>query len=143
MNLVPLDIVTPEGRVYQGPIYMLTARTGGGEIGILPGHSPLVATVLPCVVKVQTADETFYFAVSGGFLEVLPDRVSLLADTAEQGAEVDRERARAALQRAEERLAQNPADADAERLEKAVERARIRLQAAELQQQGQSSAVRR
>jgi F-type H+-transporting ATPase subunit epsilon len=89
MNLVPLDIVTPDRKVFEGPVHLVVAKTGGGEIGIMPGHSPIMGTVKPCVVKVKTQDNTLYFAVAGGFLEVTPVKITLLADAAELGSEID------------------------------------------------------
>ncbi len=133
MNLVPLDLVTPDRTVYEGPMHLLVARIGDGEIGIMPGHSPLVSPVKPGVVKVTNEEGSMYFAVSGGFIDVLTDHVTVLADTAERGDEVDIERAKSALEKAERRLSESQLESsEREELQRAATRAKNRLQAAQL-----------
>lgn len=130
MNLVPLEIVTPDRMVYEGQMHMLIAKTESGDIGILPGHSPLMGTLKPSVVKVINEEGTFYLAVAGGFLEVQPSRVTLLADAAELGSEIDAKRAEEAVARAEQRLQDATGGAEHERARKALLRAQVRLAAA-------------
>lgn len=132
MNLVPLDIVTPDRKVYEGMVNLVIVKTGGGEIGIMPGHSPLMATVKPCVVKVNTAEDVQYFCATGGFIEVTPQKITILADASENGRDIDIDRAREALDRAEKRLADSSGESEHERAEQALTRARIRLRVAEL-----------
>lgn len=112
---------------------MVSVKTGGGELGILPKHAPLAATVKPCVVRVKTAQGEGYIPVSGGFLEILPEKVTILADVAELPQDIDIERAEAAKERAEKRLAQRDG-IDTLRAEAALKKAIHRLEAAELTQ---------
>jgi len=128
MNLVPLEIVTPDRTVYTGTLYQLIAKTGTGEIGILPGHSPVMGTLKPGVLKLTNNEGTFFFALTGGFLEVKPSSVTVLADAAENGEDIDVDRAELARVRAEKYLSEN--EADHERARRALVRAQVRLQAA-------------
>ena len=132
MSTVPLEVVTPERVVLNAEVQMVTLRGGGGDLGILPRHAPLATTVRPGVVKVRVAEGEDYLAVGGGFLHVMPDRITLLVDTAEIGSQVDVERAANARERAEKRLSERGAEVDVARVEAALMRARHRLQAAEL-----------
>ncbi|MBX5436405.1 MAG: F0F1 ATP synthase subunit epsilon [Alicyclobacillaceae bacterium] len=133
MSTVLFEVVTPERVVLSEEVRMVFVWTGGGELGILPKHAPLAATVKPGVVKVRLPDGAEdYIAVSGGFLEVLPERVTLLADTAELAHEIDVERAQRAKERAQARLSQRTEDVDVARAELALRRAMVRLEAAEL-----------
>lgn len=131
MSTVLLEIITPERVVVKTQVSMVSVRTGGGELGILPRHFPLAATVVPGVVKVKLDEGEDYIAVSGGFLHVRPDHVVLLVDTAEVGWSIDVRRAEQAKQRAERRLAEKHPDIDMARAETALHRALFRLQAAE------------
>jgi F-type H+-transporting ATPase subunit epsilon len=101
-----LRILTPEREVLDAPVGRLSATGLAGSFEVLPGHEPLLCPLAVGLLAVQGEDEeseTLY-AVHGGFLEVLGDEATILADVAESGNEVDLERARAARQRAEERL---------------------------------------
>ncbi len=131
MSSVTLEIITPERVVLSTTVNMVSVRTGGGELGILPRHFPLAATVTPGVVKVKVEEGEDFIAVSEGFLHVRPDRVVLLVDTAEVGWSIDVKRAEEAKQRAERRLAEKGTDIDTARAETALHRALYRLQAAE------------
>lgn len=104
MTTMQVDIVTPERKVYSEQAEMVMARTVEGEIGILPGHSPLVGTLQIGVVRVQKDGQETAIAVSGGFMEVNPQHTTILAETAELPTDIDVERAEAAKKRAEERL---------------------------------------
>jgi len=126
-----LEIVTPERIVYSGDVNMVSIKTGGGELGILPKHAPLAATVKPCIVRVKVAGGEGYVHVSGGFLEVLPERVTVLADVAELPQDIDVARAEAAKQRAEQQLSQRD-NIDVARAEAALRRALARLELREL-----------
>jgi len=95
------EIVTPERIVLKEEIQQVTAPTRDGEITVLPGHIPLVATLLPGVIEIKKSDGTLeIMSVSGGFIEVLKDKVVILADTAERAEEIDVDRAREARERA-------------------------------------------
>lgn len=132
MSTVPFEVVAPDRVVLSREVNMITLRGGDGEIGILPRHMALATTVKPGLVKVKLPEGEDFIAVSGGFLQVLPDRVTLLADTAELPSEIDVDRARLAKERAEQRLQQHGDAADMARAERALQRAAIRLEAVEL-----------
>lgn len=129
MSTVPFEVVTPDKLVLSCEVSMITLRGGDGEIGILPRHMALATTVKPGLVKVKFAEGEDFIAVSGGFLEVLPNRVTLLADTAELPANIDVARAKLAKERAEHRLVQHTDQNDVARAERALERAMIRIEA--------------
>lgn len=99
-----VELVAVERRVWSGEATFVFARTTAGEIGILPGHEQMLAQLEEAgIVRIDAADGgSTTMAVHGGFLHVTPDGVTILAESAEIGAEVDVERARAALDRADE-----------------------------------------
>lgn len=103
MPTIKFEIVTPERVVLKEEVTQVTAPTRDGEITVLPNHIPLVASLMPGVIEVKRPDgkaEIIY--TSGGFIEVLRDKVVILADTAERAAEIDLARAEEARQRAEQ-----------------------------------------
>jgi F-type H+-transporting ATPase subunit epsilon len=100
-----LDVITPERRLLSEQVDSVTVPGAGGELGILPGHTPLISELQTGVLSFARGGETRRLLVSGGFVEVNEDRVSVLADLAEFPAEVDAARARAAREEAERRLA--------------------------------------
>src|SRR5690554_4446462 len=106
MKTVAVSIVTPDGPVYEDHVEMISTKAVSGELGILPGHVPLVAPLAIGSIRLKKEGKTDYVAVSGGFLEVRPDKVTILAQTAEKAEEIDINRAIAAKKRAEERLRQ-------------------------------------
>ncbi len=122
-----LEIVTAERVVYSEDVSVLVAPGGAGELGILPSHAPLLTTLAPGEIRVTKDGEDTYMAVSGGFLEVIGNRVTILADTAEQADEIDIERAEAALERAEERVASAASDQDLERALASMRKSTARL----------------
>ena len=91
-----LDIVTVERLVYSQDVDMVIAPGISGEMGILPRHAPLLTALTYGELRVRRGDDESSFAISGGFMEVQPDRVTVLADTAERADEIDLERAEAA-----------------------------------------------
>jgi F-type H+-transporting ATPase subunit epsilon len=100
---IKFQIVTPERMVFEEEITQVTVPTKEGEITILPDHLPLVASLMPGVIDVRVKNgETEIMSVSGGFIEVLKDKIVILADTAERGHEIDIDRAQEAKKRAEE-----------------------------------------
>lgn len=125
-----LEIVTAESEVYSDDVDLLVAPGREGQLGILPNHAPLLTQLEPGIMEIRGGGESVEMAVSGGFLEVLANRVVILADTAERAEEIDIERAEAAMARAEERLANREADMDLERALQTVARSRVRLAAA-------------
>ena len=132
MSTVLLEVVTPERLVLAHDVNMVSLRGGAGELGILPRHMPLVTTVKAGVIKVKLAEGEDFIAVTEGFLQVRPDKITLLVDSAEIGSNVDIERATRARERAEKRLSEKPESFDALRAEAALRRALHRLEAAEL-----------
>jgi len=100
-----LEIVTPEGRVYSDTIDTVVIPTVEGEVGILPGHIPLLTQVQSGELRVSKGSETLFLAVSGGFAEVQADRVSVLAERAITEEKIDEKAVEEAIKRAEKDLA--------------------------------------
>ncbi|WP_024123161.1 F0F1 ATP synthase subunit epsilon [Bacillus halotolerans] len=130
MKTVQVNIVTPDGPVYDANIEMVSVRAESGDLGILPGHIPTVAPLKIGAVRLKKDGQTELVAVSGGFIEVRPDQVTILAQTAETAEGIDKERADAARQRAQERLNSQSDDTDIRRAELALQRALNRLDVA-------------
>ena len=128
---VRLRIITPERIIYDEDVEMVIARGIEGEIGILFDHTPMVTLVPKSVLKIKKGRDFYPIAVSGGgFLEVIPDQITVLADSAEMSEEIDVDRAEQAKRRAEERLMQGEeAGIDVKRATEALQRAETRLQA--------------
>ncbi|MCL6612902.1 MAG: F0F1 ATP synthase subunit epsilon [Peptococcaceae bacterium] len=124
-----LEIVTPEKKVFTGDVNFVVVPGELGELGFLPNHAPLMSALKIGIVRVQQEGKSFKVAVSGGFVEVRGNRVTILADTAERDDEIDRERAERARERAEKRLAEKSPDLDLVRAELALKRALNRLKA--------------
>ncbi len=132
MKTVAVSIVTPDGPVYEDHVEMISTKAVSGELGILPGHVPLVAPLAIGSIRLKKEGKTDYVAVSGGFLEVRPDKVTILAQTAEKAEEIDINRAIAAKKRAEERLRQiNQSNIDFKRAQLALQRAMNRIKVAQ------------
>ncbi|MCK9531739.1 MAG: F0F1 ATP synthase subunit epsilon [Gammaproteobacteria bacterium] len=100
-----LEIVSAQAQVYSGQAHMVSVQAVSGELGILPRHAPLMTFLVPGEVRIRTAsgDEEFIY-VDGGFLEVQPDVVTILADTAVRGGDIDEEAALKARRAAEEAM---------------------------------------
>lgn len=132
MSTTLLEVVTPERLVLSESVNQVNILTGGGELGILPRHAPLAATVKPGIVTLKLPEGEDYIFVTGGFLEILPDRVTLLAAVAEVASQIDVERATEAKTRAEKRLSGRSEEMDAQRAEFALKRAIMRLEVVEM-----------
>ncbi len=130
MAKVQLDITTPRRVVYSNEIDMLIARAIDGNIGIMPGHTPLVTALENSVVRVKNNDEEIPIPISDGFLEVKPDKINLIVRTAELPEEIDLQRAEKAKERAERRLREEKSKLDQARAEAALDRAVSRINAA-------------
>ncbi len=129
-SVIELNVVTREKKVYEDDIKMAVFPSTEGNVGILPKHAPLVATLKAGVIDIKSPKDDFKMSISGGFLHVKPDKITVLAKTAEKEGDIDVERAVAAKNRAEERLAaRNKDDIDFARAESAIERAIARLRA--------------
>ena len=130
---IRLDIVTAERMVYSDDVDMVVAPGHEGQLGILPHHTPLMTTLLPGELRIKKGGEEVSLAISGGFLEVRPDRVVVLADAAERVDEIDVERAEAARKRAKEKLSQQrELGIDGARAEASLRRSLARLRVAEM-----------
>lgn len=128
MKTLIVSVVTPDGPVLEDTFEMVSCKSENGELGILPGHIPLVAPLQISAVRLKRGDTEQKIAVSGGFLEVRPDKVTVLAQTAEKPEDIDKTRAEAALARAEERLNQKDRDdTDFARAELSLKRAMNRI----------------
>lgn len=128
---IRLEVAVPNAQVLDQDTVSVQLPLVTGYLGVLPGHSPLLAEVGTGVLTfVQPDGSETLLAVDGGAVEVLPDKVRVLADKAEQATEIDAERAQRALERANERLALGSIQIDVARAQKAVARAQARLAAA-------------
>jgi F-type H+-transporting ATPase subunit epsilon len=125
-----LEIITPEKLALRESVDEVVVPGLGGELGILPNHTPLISQLQTGVLTYRTGNDKKQVHVSGGFVEVLPDRVSVLSDVAERSEEIDLERAERAKERAERRLASRGEDVDFNRAELKLQRAMIRIQLA-------------
>ncbi|MBI2849718.1 MAG: F0F1 ATP synthase subunit epsilon [Chloroflexi bacterium] len=128
---IKLDIVTADRLVYSEDVDAIVAPGIEGELGILPHHTTLMTMLQAGELRVRKAGEETAMAISGGFLEVRPDRVVVLADSAEREAEIDLARAEEAKRRAQERLRHPAPGIDMARAEAALHRSVARLKVAE------------
>jgi F-type H+-transporting ATPase subunit epsilon len=128
---IKLDIVTAEHLVFSEDVDIVVAPGIEGELAILPHHAPLMTMLQPGELRVRKGGEETFMAITGGFLEVRPDRVTILADAAERAEDIDAHRAEEAKRRAEERLSGKVATADMARAEAALRRSLVRLKVAE------------
>jgi F-type H+-transporting ATPase subunit epsilon len=125
-----LEIVTPDRAVVREDVDELQLPGYEGYFGVLPGHTPLLAMLKVGELWYRIGQEKHFLAIAGGFVEVLPDRVTVLAQIAERAQDIDVARAEAARQRAEERLARPSQDINLERARIALMKSLIRLQVA-------------
>lgn len=132
MAKLKVEIITAERVVLRDDeVDMVVAPGIEGQLGILPHHVPLLTTLQPGELRLKKDNEEISLAVTGGFLEVQPDRVVILADAAERAEEIDIARAETAKRRAEERLAHRTAEVDLARADASLARSLIRLKIAE------------
>jgi len=123
-----LEIVTIERLAFSGDVDIVIAPGVQGELGILPQHAPLITALAVGELRFRQGDQEQGFAIGGGYLEVLNNRVTVLADSAEQATEIDIARAEAARERAERLLREGPTDpVDRAVVEGALRRSRIRV----------------
>ena len=123
-----LQIVSADRSLVNETVDEVEIPAADGYFGVLPGHTPLLAVLGAGELWYRQGQEKTYLAISFGFAEVQPDRVTILAMVAERAEEIDTARAQASLQRAEERLARTTIDMDAERARIALRKSLIRLQ---------------
>jgi|SRR5579862_3518203 F-type H+-transporting ATPase subunit epsilon len=133
-----LEIVTPDKLVVKDAAEEMQIPGKNGYLGILPGHAPLISELAVGQISYRNGSETHYLCVAWGFAEVLPDKVTILAETAERGEDVDCARAQKAKERAEKRLTSADPEVDVERAKNALAKANSRLDAAA--KEGQTAA---
>ncbi len=128
MATIHLDIVTLERTVVSEDVDYVSAQGIDGVVGILPRHEPLLTSLSFGELRYKKGTEESTFAIGGGFMEVRPDKVTVLADAADRAEDIDEAAAEQARQRAQELLAQKPeSEAEAARLERALRRAELQL----------------
>jgi len=130
-NTMHVEIVTAERKLYSGEADAVQAPGSEGQLGILPRHAALLTTLAPGALSIRLvgAEETVF--VSGGFLEVSHNNITVLADAAEHAEDIDQARAEEARRRAQERLAQTQSNVERAQLEAELQRAIIRLRVVE------------
>jgi F-type H+-transporting ATPase subunit epsilon len=123
-----LEIATPERNFYNDDIEMVVVRTPQGEMGVLPGHEPMVVAIDIGPVRIKKDGQWVEAVLTSGFMEATPERVVILCDTAEWPDEIDVNRAKSAKERAEERLNHKQTKLDYIKSQAALSRAMARLQ---------------
>ena len=131
-SMFKFDIVTPDGIVFSGDVESLRAPGTEGGFGVLANHAPFMTTTTVGTIEAKVDGNVKYFATSGGFVEVLENAVTMLAETCEPAEDIDVERAEAALLRAQKRLESPDPEVDIIRAQLAVHRALNRIRIAKL-----------
>ena len=126
-DLFKLHVITPERRFYDGEASIVELTTTEGDIGVYRNHIPLTAIVAPGVLKIHEEGEVKEAALMSGFIEILPERITIMAEVAEWPDEIDGNRAEEARIRAERRLKEESGEIDTMRAELALRRALVRL----------------
>ncbi len=126
-----LEIATPEGRLYREQVSSVNLPTGMGSMGVLRNHAPVICTLVWGVLEYIKGGKKYRFAISDGIADIKNNFVLVLVHTAERSDEIDIKRARAALERAKERLAKPGKDADTLQANAALRRAMTRIKATE------------
>jgi F-type H+-transporting ATPase subunit epsilon len=135
-----VEVVTGERVVFtESDVDMVIAPGSEGTLGILPRHAPLITTLSAGELRIQKGNTEQSIVVFGGFMEVTPDEVIVLADTAERAEEIDIERAQASRQRAEESISRSAGDTDLVQAELALRRAALRLRVSQRRRSGRSA----
>lgn len=129
-SLFELKIIEPDGMFFEGEGEFLEFTSVEGQMGVYKNHIPLTTILEPCVVRIHANGETKKAAVLGGFIEIQKERITILAEDANWPDEIDVERAKAAKQRAKERLSKKEEGLDMLRAEAALKRAVARISAA-------------
>jgi len=130
LKTLTVSVVTPDGSVLEDDYEMLSCKAENGELGILPGHIPLVAPLTINAVRLKRDNTEDLIAVNGGFLEVRPEKVTILAQSAEKASDIDVDRAERAKERAAKLLESNNPDIDVMRAKLALNRALTRINTA-------------
>lgn len=127
MDNFRLQIITPERIFFDAEAYMVEFNTTEGEIGVYANHIPLTCIIKPGILTIRMDGEEKEAALHSGFVEILPDKVTILAEVIEWPEEIDLHRAEAAMERAKERIAHRTSDTDIARAETALMRAMARI----------------
>ena len=136
-----LEVVTPDHTLVTDKVDEVVAPAAEGYLGVLPGHTPLLASLAPGQLWYRKGAQKLFLSVISGFIEVLPDKVTVLAQIAERAEDIDVARAERAKKRAEERLARPASETDVARAQASLLRATVRLQVAALAATGRASAA--
>ena len=123
-----LQIITPDEYFYEGEASMVELTTTEGDIGIYKGHIPLTAIVSPGILRIHEAGQVREAALMSGFIQVMPEEITIMAEVVEWPEEIDVKRAEEARIRAERRLKSHSAEVDVTRAELALKRAMVRLE---------------
>ena len=126
-----LEILTAERQVYSGEVDIVIAPGELGELGILPQHASLLTPLQPGELRIRKGNEEITMTVTGGFMEMFQDTLTVLADAAERAEEIDIERAQEAMRKAEERIRTTITDMDLSRALASLRRSRLRIKVAE------------
>jgi len=132
-NTVHIDVVSAEASIFSGEAEFVVAPAGAGEVGIYPNHAPMITTIKPGALRIKladTAEETVIY-LSGGMLEVQPGVITILADTAIRGADLDKAKALAAKEAAEEAMRNRTSDIDYAKAQAELAEAVAQIQAIE------------
>lgn len=129
LQTIKLLVNTPDRVFYHDDATFVELSTSEGDIGVYPGHIPFTAVVVPCVLSIHNGNDVKKAAVHGGIIEILKDKITILAEVAEWSDEIDVERANEARLRAEKRLASHDSNLDMVRAETALKRSLARIKA--------------
>ena len=127
MPTMLLEIITAERQVYGDEVELVVAPGVDGQLGILPHHAPLMTMLQPGEVLIRKDGADDFLAVTGGFMEVIGNTVTILADACERSEEINEDRATQAVERAQERLTSHPTDLEMARALGSMRRAQMRL----------------
>ena len=132
-NTVHIDVVSAEASIFSGEAEFVVAPAGAGEVGIYPNHAPMITTIKPGALRIKLSDTTEETVIylSGGMLEVQPGVITVLADTAIRGADLDEAKARAAKEAAEEAMRNRSSDIDYAKAQAELAEAVAQIQAIE------------
>ena len=122
-----LEIITAERQVYSDQVDAVVAPGIEGQLGILPHHAPLMTVLQPGELLLRKDGEETYLVVTGGFMEVIGNKVTILADAAERSEEIDEDRAQAAVERAQEQIRNRQSNAQLEEALRSLRRAQVRV----------------
>lgn len=126
-DLMKLQIINPERKFYEGNASMVEMTTTEGEIGVYGGHIPMTAIVAPGILKIHEENEIKEAALISGFIEILPDKIIVMAEVVEWPDEIDKNRAEESRIRAERRIKDQNGEIDIMRAETALKKALVRL----------------